>query len=144
MHIKLYFRKHPCSHNSKQALTCIKVYEMAFKTHFASIIWCISKSNSIFQGQGSLLFVTYTIIQGIIGSEMLSIIGSEMLKGSKCRMRLHLICWFFIDLDVSLQCIVRDLLSEFWSSLPYIISTVPVTLLFISAIICMTYYLLLL
>lgn len=48
MHIKSYFRKHPYSHNSKQAQTCIKVYEMAFKTHFASIIWCISKWNRIF------------------------------------------------------------------------------------------------
>ncbi len=34
----------------------------------------------VFQGQGSLLFVTYTIIQGIISSEMYNqgIISSEM------------------------------------------------------------------
>ncbi len=40
------------------------------------------KEGSRFKVQGSLLFVTYTIIQGIIGSEML--VGTGPLNG-KCK-----------------------------------------------------------
>ncbi len=42
----------------------------------------VTEKNSRFKVQGSLLFVTYTIIQGIIGSEML--VGTGPLNG-KCK-----------------------------------------------------------
>ncbi len=35
-----------------------------------------------FKVQGSLLFVTYTIIQGIIGSEMLVIVSGQVVSSS--------------------------------------------------------------
>ncbi len=50
--------------------------------HSPITAWVLDDLNEKFKVQGSLLFVTYTIIQGIIGSEML--VGTGPLNG-KCK-----------------------------------------------------------
>ncbi len=62
-------------------------FSIRFKSNFCKFrtIQFTIKFDSRFKVQGSLLFVTYTIIQGIIGSEML--IRTGPLNG-KCKKKI--------------------------------------------------------